>query len=249
MVAARLRAACTLAPVATAGNALGGRRGQTAAFSPRRARKAARSARQGPFPGRLARPVRAAARAGDEAIEPQPPRLGQAPLGLTGRRSRPARRARRRAPCRCVPAARAGWRRAPPPRPGRRRLLDAQAAGHVDVDVVAGEVHAGMAGQHRDQHQHPVHVDPRRGAAGRSGAGRGDQRLDLDGQRPRALQRDRHRAAGHRRLLDSRKKRLASATSTSPSPRISSTPTSSVEPKRFFAARMSRVDPRRSPSR
>ena len=48
---------------------------------------------------------------------------------------------------------------------------------------------------------------------------------------------------------DSRKKRLASATSTSPSLRISSTPTSSVEPYRFLAARSRRVVPIRSPSR
>ena len=147
-------------------------------------------------------------------------------------------------PARTVPAAHRPLTQARGQRHRHRqvggRLLDAQAAGHVDVDVVAGQVQAGVARQHGDQHQHPADVDPGGRAPRRAATGRRHQRLDLDRQRPRPLQRDGDRAAGAGGCSDSRKKRLASATSTRPSPRISSTPTSSVEPKRFLAARSRR---------
>jgi hypothetical protein len=57
--------------------------------------------------------------------------------------------------------------------------------------------HAGMAVQHRQQHRQAVAVQAH-AQAPRAGAAAVDQRLDLHQQRPRALQRDQHAAAGHR---------------------------------------------------
>ena len=78
----------------------------------------------------------------------------------------------------------------------------------------------------------PLHDAPRRHELGRR-----HERLDLDEQRPRALHRGEHDAARRLRRLADEARADASSTSTRPPSRISKTPTSFVEPKRFFSAR------------
>ena len=121
------------------------------------------------------------------------------------------------------------------------RLVDGEAAGEVDVDVVAAEADPGPPAEDRDQQREPVRVDaarrparrrrpdparrapgPRRGAAG-----------SLEGRRDDAARRRRRRA---RRGTPGPDRRPRSGRA---SP-ISNTPTSSVEPKRFFEARRRR---------
>ena len=63
------------------------------------------------------------------------------------------------------------------------------------------QVQPGVAGQHRDEHEHPIRVDPGGRATRGAVAGRGAQRLDLDRQRARPLQRDRDGRACRRRLV------------------------------------------------
>ena len=76
----------------------------------------------------------------------------------------------------------------------------------------------------------------RRCAAALPSTGRRDERLDLDEQRPAALERGRDGAppGAGRGLATPRKAPAGSATSRRPAPVISRTPTSSVEPKRFL---------------
>ena len=75
-------------------------------------------------------------------------------------------------------------------------LGDAQAAGEIRVDVVAAEADAGAPAEHREQQREPRRVDARGAPRRRRVAGRRDQRLDLDEQRPAALDRRRDDAAG-----------------------------------------------------
>ena len=121
-------------------------------------------------------------------------------------------------------------------------LVDGQAAGQVRVDVVAAEARCPPAGRAR-----------RSAAPGGSGRGRWRVRAR------RAVARRARRAPGPRRAAagcprasarrrcpgagsscSTRNARAGSATSARPSSPISKTPTSSVEPKRFFDARSSR---------
>ncbi len=75
-------------------------------------------------------------------------------------------------------------------------LVDAEAAGDVEVDVVGPERQAAAGFEHRQQHRQPAAVPahhlPARAAAG----GGGEQRLDLDQHRPRALDPGEDRRAG-----------------------------------------------------
>ena len=111
--------------------------------------------------------------------------------------------------------------------------------GEVGVDVVAAEADPGAPAEHGDQQ--------RRGGWGRCptrcGAAtgrrrRGDERLDLDEQRPRALEDRRDDAA---RAPGRRARRGTRGPGRRPRPgrgrAISKTPTSSVDPYRFFVAR------------
>ena len=74
-------------------------------------------------------------------------------------------------------------------------LDDRQAAGQVGVDVVRAERDAGPPAEDRDEQAEPVRVEPAGLARGRAVAGRADQRLDLDEQRPAALEGRRDDAA------------------------------------------------------
>ena len=77
-----------------------------------------------------------------------------------------------------------------------RRLADPQAAGDVEIDLVAGERQPAAGLQHRQQHGEAAASQPttaRRGVA--SGEG-DDQRLDLHQHRPRALDAGEHGGAG-----------------------------------------------------
>ena len=77
-------------------------------------------------------------------------------------------------------------------------LADGQAAGEVRVHVVAGQADPGPPAEHGDQQRQPVGVDARGGPARRRRAARRDERLDLDQQRPRALEHRRDDAARRR---------------------------------------------------
>ena len=120
-----------------------------------------------------------------------------------------------------------------------RRLLDGQAAGEVDVDVVARQADPGPPAEDRDEQRHPVGVDAARGPARRPDRARRDERLDLDEDRPAALERRRDDAAGRRRpsCVGRGTPAPGRRRSARPAAPISNTPTSSVEPNRFFDAR------------
>ena len=70
-----------------------------------------------------------------------------------------------------------------------------QAAGEVGVHVVAAEADPGPPAEDRDEQGQPVGVDARRGPARACRSRRRDQRLDLDQQRPAALEGRRDDAA------------------------------------------------------
>ena len=74
-------------------------------------------------------------------------------------------------------------------------LLDGQAAGEVDVDVVAAQPDPGPPAEHRDEQRHPVRVDAAGRPPRRPDRTRGDERLDLDEDRPAAFERRRDHAA------------------------------------------------------
>ena len=75
-----------------------------------------------------------------------------------------------------------------------RRLADLQPAGDVQIDVMARDAEAGAGIQHGQDHRQPPRIPAHDGAARRAVAGRGDQRLDLDQQGPRAFEPGEHRA-------------------------------------------------------
>ena len=168
------------------------------------------------------------------------PRAGGAPAGHAAELAEQARP--RRWPR--VPAATGRSRReeARARASGRSRpgSATAQAAGQVGVDVVRAEADPGPPAEDGDEEAQPVGVEAARPPGGRAVAGRRHQRLDLDEERTAALQGRRDDAARRRRpACSTRNARAGSGTSISPSPAISKTPTSSVEPKRFLAARTS----------
>ena len=121
-----------------------------------------------------------------------------------------------------------------------RRLRQPHAAGDVDEDVLAEHVDAGAPLDHGEQQRHAVGVDAERGAPRHAGRVR-DERLDLDEDRPRALDATPHRPSRARRAA-ARRRNSAEGFCTSPRPsaRISKTPISFVEPKRFLVVRRMR---------
>jgi hypothetical protein len=72
-----------------------------------------------------------------------------------------------------------------------RRLADANAADSVDEHVLIERGDAGVAVQHREHHCEPVTLDAHREPP-RARPARIDKSLDLDQQRPRALEGDQH---------------------------------------------------------
>src|SRR5688572_13577125 len=74
-------------------------------------------------------------------------------------------------------------------------LRDGQPAGEIGVHVVAAEGDPGPTPEHGDEQPEAVRIQPARLASGCAVAGGGDERLDLDEQRPGALERRRHDAA------------------------------------------------------
>ena len=119
-------------------------------------------------------------------------------------------------------------------------LVDPHAAGDVDEDVGAAEREAGVPASDGDDHREPLRVDAGRDAARHGEVGRRDERLDLEQDRPRSLERARDGGADLARLACGRRAPTGSGTPTSPAPVISKTPSSFVEPKRFLAARRMR---------
>ena len=120
------------------------------------------------------------------------------------------------------------------------RLVDPNAAGDVDEDVRAAERDAGVPPRHGDDHREPLRVDAGRDAARHRQIGRRDERLDLEQDRPRPLERARDGRAdlaawpcGRTAPTDRERRR-------GPAPVISKTPSSFVEPKRFLTARRTR---------
>ena len=76
-----------------------------------------------------------------------------------------------------------------------RRLADAHAADGVDEHVLVDRRQPRVPVQHREQHRQAVLLEPDRQAARAGRLRRIDQRLDLDQQRPRALERREHAGA------------------------------------------------------
>ena len=120
--------------------------------------------------------------------------LREAPLGL-GDGAQPARQA---------DLAEAGERRANRHAAGSRRdrerdaevgarLVDPNAAGDVDEDVGLAERDARVAAEHGDDHREALRVDARADAPRHGEIGRRDERLDLEQQRARPLERARRR--------------------------------------------------------
>ena len=183
--------------------------------APVHARPRARSGpirpRAGPSASRMSRATTSPAARG-----PRSPRM----VPVTSR-SKPSREAsRRRRSARTAARSRPDSATSPastvPSRTGRSRRLEASAmatarsaAGSsmrrppatLTYTSCPDEVEAGVAGQDGDEHEHPIRVDPGRRPARRAVAGRRGQRLDLDRKWPGALERNRDRRAGRRRLL------------------------------------------------
>jgi hypothetical protein len=147
----------------------------------------------------------------DRPLEAQPGRLAQPPLEAV-----------HAAQLACQPnlagADRAAEQRPIAQRGGERErqrqvergLVDADPADEAGVDVVAGQADAGAPAQHRDQQRQALRVDARRRPARICLARRGDQRLDLDEQRPAAFEggRDGHSGRGLRAGLDEGQARI-----------------------------------------
>ena len=72
--------------------------------------------------------------------------------------------------------------------------------GDVDEDVGAAERQPGVAGEHGDDHREPLRVDAGADAARHREVGRRDERLDLEQERPRPLERAGDRGADLARL-------------------------------------------------
>ena len=85
-----------------------------------------------------------------------------------------------------------------------RRLLDGQAADDAGVDVVAGEVEPGATAEHGDEQVQALGVESGNRPPRRAVDLRRDERLDLDQQRPAALERGRHGDARRAERIRSR---------------------------------------------
>src|SRR5215218_78976 len=81
------------------------------------------------------------------------------------------------------------------------RLSDVQAAGEVRVHIVAGQSDARPASQDGDEQREAVRIDAGRRPSRRRSRRRGDERLDLDEDRSRALQHRRDDAARRRGIM------------------------------------------------
>ena len=142
--------------------------------------------------------VRAARRTRhDRPPEPEPSRLAQAAFE-TDDRAQLAEQpdlADRHGPRRDRPVARRGGQ-GEGDRKVERRLGDRQPAGQVRVDVVAAEGDPGPPAEDRDEQAEPVRIEAAGLARWRAVAGRADEGLDLDEQRPAALERRGDDAAG-----------------------------------------------------
>ena len=136
-----------------------------------------------------------------------------------------------------APGGRGDRERDPEVGPG---LVDADAARDVDEDVRVAERQTGVAGEHRDDHREALGVDAGADAPRHREVGRRDEGLDLDQERPRPLERARHRGADLAGLGLRRRSRRARRRRRARSPVISKTASSFVEPKRFFVARSMR---------
>ena len=84
-------------------------------------------------------------------------------------------------------------------------LVDPDAAGDVDEDVGAAERQAGVPREHGDDHREALRVDAGGDAARHREVGRRDERLDLEQERPRALERARDGRADLARLARGRR--------------------------------------------
>ena len=118
-------------------------------------------------------------------------------------------------------------------------LVDAHAADDVDEHVGACRAATPrVAGEHREHEREPVAVDAvgTRGAAARARAGATSACTSTSSGREPSIAASTTRAGRARRLADEARARRR-APRPGRSSRISKTPTSLVEPKRFFSAR------------
>src|SRR5271166_1759307 len=146
---------------------------------------------------RLARRAAAVGRR-DHALAAVLGGLLQAPLGVPypAQLARQAElaEARPRRATEWLPARRAGNRERH--RQVAAGLLEAHPADDVDEHVRRTRAHAAVTSQDREHQRKAVAVEPRDDPARLLELGRRDQRLDLHQQRPRALHRREHHAAG-----------------------------------------------------
>ena len=163
--------------------------------SPRPAPRRRSATRRSVMPGRRAW-RRARSRRGTRAAAPRP--AGAAP-GAPGGSRRRGRSPRRRS-CRRRRRVVAGARDRERDREVGRGFGDPHAARDAGVDVLVGERDAGALLQHRDEHREPVPLEGLRDPPRDRRAGRRDERLHLDAQRPRPLHhRGHHRTRSRRR--------------------------------------------------
>ena len=87
------------------------------------------------------------------------------------------------------------------------RLVDPHAPGDVDEHVGAAERQPGVAGEHGDDHREPLRVDAGGDPARHREVGRRDERLDLEQERPRSLERARDGGADLARLAAAEERR------------------------------------------
>src|SRR5262245_50783992 len=78
----------------------------------------------------------------------------------------------------------------------RRGLVDREASGDVEKDVLPGEVKSDLLLENGDEQRQAVGIDPERRPARSTEGARSDQRLELDEYGPRALDRRHHDRAG-----------------------------------------------------
>ena len=122
------------------------------------------------------------------------------------------------------------------------RLVDPHAPGDVDEDVGLPERDARVPPENGADHGQALRVDSGGHAPGHGEVARRDERLDLEEKRPRPLERADDSRAGLVVLRAAEDRRTGLPLPRAPRPVISKTPSSFVEPKRFFTARRIRCE-------
>src|SRR5262249_19718118 len=131
------------------------------------------------------------------------------------------------------------------------RLVDPEPARHVQEDVLIVELHPPALLEHGEEQRDAAAIEADRVPTRHGEARARDQRLDLDQDRAAPLQRRQHGPSSPAQRPGRSARNAADGFCTSASPRspISKTPTSLVDPKRFFTARSTRNECAPSPSK